>query len=224
MKIKIVGLTGQTGSGKSEVAKILTAKGIDVIDCDKLSHSISDTDKSCLCDLALEFSIAILNADGTLNRKKLGSIVFGDEGKLRRLNDIIFPYIKAKIASLIKDMDKKGKPIVILDAPTLFESGLNKDCDFIISVTAPLEERVSRIIVRDHLTDSEARQRIASQHDEEFFKNNSDAVIENYGSLSELREEAENAVEKMCNTFSRLLKAQEEKKAEEHKKADSSEE
>ncbi len=209
MKIKIVGLTGQTGSGKSEVAGLLTSEGIDVIDCDKISHLVTDTEKSCLCDLALEFSISILNLDGTLNRKKLSSIVFGDSEKLKKLNEIIFPYIKAEIASRIKKLDKNGKPLVILDAPTLFESGLNKDCDFIISVVAPLEERISRIVVRDHLTDDEARKRIASQHDEEFFISNTDAVIRNDGSLSHLEEETAKAVEKMCMTFSRLLKNEE---------------
>lgn len=216
MKIKIVGLTGQTGSGKSEVAKLLVSQGIDVIDCDKISHNVSDTEKSCLCDLALEFSISILNLDGTLNRKKLASIVFGDKAKLKRLNEIIFPYIKAEIASEIKKLDKKGKPLVILDAPTLFESGLNKDCDFIISVVAPLEERISRIVVRDHLTDEEARKRISSQHDEEFFISNTDAVIENKGSLSDLKESTAKAVEKMCITFSQLLKGEEKQKANEN--------
>ena len=201
-RIKVVGLTGQTGSGKTEVSRFISLQNIDVINCDQLAHNVADNEKNCLCDLALEFSISILNPDGTLNRKKLSSIVFGNETKLKRLNDIIFPYIKKRIYEVIDDLDRKGKHLVILDAPTLFESGLNKDCDFIISVIAPVEIRRNRIVIRDHLTDAQARKRISSQHDDMFFISNSDAVIENSGDLEELKIRALEAIEKMCRTFS----------------------
>lgn len=200
-KVKIVGLTGQTGAGKTEVSKLIVAQKIYVIDCDKVAHDVVEQEKSCLADLALEFSIRILNPEGTLNRKKLASIVFGDSEKLKKLNEIIFPYIKTRIYESIKEMDKRKVPLMVLDAPTLFESGLNEDCDFIISVTAPVEMRRSRIIIRDRLTDTEARKRISSQHDDDFFKENSDAVIENVGDIDDLKINTLIAIEKMCNAF-----------------------
>ena len=90
--IKIIGLTGQTGAGKSTVSKTLSSRGIPVIDCDLVAREVVDNEKELLADLAIEYGIGILNQDGTLNRRKLGSIVFADREKLDKLNEIIFPY------------------------------------------------------------------------------------------------------------------------------------
>ena len=177
--IKIIGLTGQTGAGKSSVSRIIRSQGIEVIDCDQVSRDVVAGQKPLLLDLALEFSIAILNADGTLNRKKLGGIVFNNKEKLSRLNEIIFPYILYEIDERIKDMAKKGMPLVVLDAPTLFESGANRICDYIISVIAPKALRLNRIMIRDHLSDDEARRRMAAQPDDEFYTSRSQYVIIN---------------------------------------------
>ena len=107
--IKVVGLTGQTGAGKSSVSKIIRAQGIEVIDCDLVSREVVANEKRCVADLALEFSITILNMDGTLNRKRLGSIVFGDKSKLDKLNEIIFPYIKEYIYRRIDEQNKRER-------------------------------------------------------------------------------------------------------------------
>ena len=184
--IKVVGLTGQTGAGKSTVCKIIVSQGIRVIDCDAVCRQVVDEEQGCLADIALEFSIGVLNADGTLNRRKLGSIVFNDRQRLNRLNSIIFPYILKNIEKKIDALDKDGVPIVVLDAPTLFESGANRMCDTIISVIAPEDERLNRIVIRDHLTDDEARSRIASQHPDSFYTSRSEWVIRNDSDASEL--------------------------------------
>ena len=102
--IHVVGLTGQTGAGKSTVSSLFRARGIKVIDCDQVSRDVVSGEKSCLADLALEFSIAILNMDGTLNRKKLASIVFGNPQKLSKLNELIFPHIRAEINRRVKEL------------------------------------------------------------------------------------------------------------------------
>ncbi|MBR6735755.1 MAG: dephospho-CoA kinase [Oscillospiraceae bacterium] len=177
--IRIIGLTGQTGAGKSTVSKTLSSRGITVIDCDLVAREVVDKEKELLADLAIEYGIGILNQDGTLNRRKLGSIVFADREKLDRLNEIIFPYITKNIVGKVNSLRKRGVPMVVLDAPTLFESGIDKECDDIISVIAPEELRLNRIMVRDHLSDTEARNRIASQHDDAFFIENSSHVIVN---------------------------------------------
>jgi len=185
-KIKIVGLTGQTGAGKSSVSKIIRSQGVEVIDCDLISREVVAKEKRCVADLALEFSISILNIDGTLNRKKLGSIVFSDKQKLQKLNEIIFPYIKEYVLKRVDELEKAGVKLVVLDAPTLFESGLDADCDSVVSVIAPVVQRQNRIVIRDHLSDEEARNRIDSQHNDEYYTSRSQLVIVNDSDTHEL--------------------------------------
>ena len=185
-KIKVVGLTGQTGAGKSSVSKIIRSQGVEVIDCDLISREVVAKEKRCVADLALEFSISILNIDGTLNCKKLGSIVFSDKQKLQRLNEIIFPYIKEYVFNRIDELEKMQVKLVVLDAPTLFESGLDADCDSVVSVIAPVVQRQNRIVIRDHLSDVEARNRIDSQHNDEYYTSRSQLVIVNDGDTHEL--------------------------------------
>ncbi len=180
-EIHVVGLTGQTGAGKSTVSRLFRARGIEVIDCDQVSRDVVANEKRCLADLALEFSIAILNMDGTLNRKKLAALVFGNPQKLSKLNELIFPHIRTEINERIAALQKQGAELVVLDAPTLFESGADADCELVISVLALEAQRLNRIVVRDHLTDEEARRRIASQHDDAFYASRSQLVIMNDG-------------------------------------------
>lgn len=188
--IKIIGLTGQTGAGKSSVSRVFSSSGLPVIDCDLVAREVVDSEKELLADIALEYGIGILNEDGTLNRKRLGSIVFADRAKLDRLNDIIFPYIRRSIMQKVTSYRKRKAPVVVLDAPTLFESGIDSECDDIVSVVAPEEIRLNRIMVRDHLSDTDARNRIASQHSESFFIEHSSHVIVNDSDLNHLRFEA----------------------------------
>lgn len=185
-QICVIGLTGQTGAGKSSVSKIIRSQGIVVIDCDKISREVVASEKGCLADLALEFSILILNMDGSLNRKKLAEIVFGNPKKLERLNALIFPYIRSYLNDRLTQLEAQGERLVVLDAPTLFESGIDADCDSVISVIAPEALRLNRIVVRDHLTDEEARRRIAAQHNDAYYTSRSQIVIVNDKDLQEL--------------------------------------
>ena len=186
-QIKVIGLTGQTGAGKSTVSALLRGRGIPVIDADEVSREVVAGGGSCLADLALAFSISILHADGTLNRRRLASMVFGDAKKLAKLNSIIFPYIREKIGEKIEALDRQGERMVLLDAPTLFESGADAICDKIVVVTAPERLRLDRIMIRDRLTDEEARKRMSAQQDDAFYTSRADYVIKNAGEESELR-------------------------------------
>lgn len=185
-KIFVVGLTGQTGAGKSLVSKIVRSQGVEVIDCDLVSRDVVAGEKQCLADLALEFSITILNVDGTLNRKRLAGMVFGDPERLARLNELIFPYILAEVDRRVRSLEKQGVELVLLDAPTLFESGADSTCDMVVSVIAPEALRLNRIVVRDHLSDDEARRRIASQFGDQFYASRSQVVITNDGAPEDL--------------------------------------
>ena len=186
--MKVIGLTGQTGAGKTSVSEVIRSRGIPVIDADQVSRDVVAKQKECVADLALAFSITILNADGTLNRKRLASIVFCDPAQLRRLNTIIFPYIVREVNERVEALRKTGRhEMAVLDAPTLFESGCDSICDKVVSVIANETERLNRIVIRDRLTDEEARNRIASQQPDDFYVSRSQYVIENNGRADEIR-------------------------------------
>ena len=182
----VIGLTGQTGAGKYTVGESLLRRGAAWVDADLIAHDVADNEKVCLADLALEFTIDILNVDGTLNRKKLADIVFHDKAKLRRLNEIIFPYIIRAIEAELARLRAEGHHYIVLDAPTLFESGCDRYCDVIISVVADEQLRLQRILGRDGLTHEEAEARIQAQHRESYYVRRSDFVIENNDTVDTL--------------------------------------
>jgi dephospho-CoA kinase len=187
MATKIVGLTGQTGAGKSLVSTMLTDRGYRVIDCDAVARQVVEKGKGCLLDLTIEFGTEILLPDGTLNRKALGAIVFSDKRKLKRLGQITYPYIQEEIFRLTESYRQSGEAVVFLNAPTLIESGTDTYCDKIISVIASPEERFLRIVRRDNLTTEEAERRMNAQQEDEFYTSRSDFVIRNDGDMTDLR-------------------------------------
>lgn len=184
----VVGLTGQSGAGKSLVCNLLLNRGLRVVDADVVARKVVDKGKDCLVELVMEFGVDILRQDSTLNRKKLAKIVFGNEEKLETLNRIIFPHIIGEINRRIEDMMNAGAQAVFLDAPTLFESGYDKQCDKIVCVVAPDWLRLQRIVGRDKISEEDSRARMDSQLSEAFFISHADYVIENIGDLASLRE------------------------------------
>ncbi len=182
-EVMIVGLTGQTGAGKSTVSRVFSENGYVVIDADHISRVVVEKGTDCLRELVEIFGREILNPDETLNRKALAGIVFTDKTKLEMLNSIIYPYITTEILSRIKQYSNKGNRLILLDAPTLFESHSDDFCEIIISVTANPEIRKKRIIERDGITAEQAQNRMDSQLDTEYFIAHSDYIIENNGSF-----------------------------------------
>lgn len=179
----IVGLTGQTGAGKSTVSKVFAEKGFAVINADYVARIIVEKGKPALKEITDVFGLSVINPDGTLNRKKLGSIVFSDNEKLQLLNNIMYPAITTEIKKQIEYYNGQGKKFILLDAPTLFESNADKLCDIIISVIADYDIRKKRIISRDGITPQQADDRINSQHSQDFFIRNSDYYIKNNDSI-----------------------------------------
>lgn len=182
----VIGLTGQTGAGKTMLSDSLRARGVSVIDADVIAREVVSGSKSCLGDLALEFGCSIIDHNGELNRRRLSRIVFGDKRKLRRLNAITFPHIVDSISDALAACRRAGTPLVVLDAPTLYEAGCDKMCSFVVAVIAPEEERKRRIMQRDGLSEEEALARIHSQHDDAFFKERAAFIIENAGDPSRM--------------------------------------
>lgn len=182
----IVGLTGQTGAGKTTVSNTLRERGVPVVDADILARDVVNNSKICLGDLVLAFGCDIIDHNGELNRKRLSAVVFGDKAKLKRLNAITFPHIIQRIEEAVSGYRAQNVPLLVLDAPTLYEAGADRMCGSVIAVIAPQEERLHRIMQRDGLSDQEALARIRAQHTDEFFHAHADFVVENTGTVQDL--------------------------------------
>ena len=183
MRSYILGLTGQSGAGKTTVCKTFEMCGFYIIDADLVSRYITDNDKDCLAELKSAFGEEYFE-NGALSRRKLGSLVFAERNELNKLMSITFPYIIDEINSRIEKIEDDN--IAVIDAPTLFESGLNKICDKIVCVISDRNLRLKRIIKRDNISEREAEKRFSSQLSESFFRKNSDFLIENNSSKIDL--------------------------------------
>lgn len=181
-----------SGAGKSTVCSSLCKRFDDVINCDEVARLVA-ANPVFLNEITERFSGDVINTDGTLNRAKTARLIFSDNNKRVLYNQIIFPYITFEI---IKRIKLSGKT-VILDAPTLFESGLDILCTKIISVTADFDVCVERISKRDSISIESARARLKSQHDFDFFKEHSDYTIVNNGTQEELERNADEVIKKI---------------------------
>jgi len=179
--MKIVGVTGPSGSGKSELCKLFENKSIPYINTDNIYHQLLIPPSDCLDELVLAFGDDILHEDKTLNRKKLAVIVFTNKDSLAKLNKITHKHIIKKTKEILKAYEANGKRIVVVDAPLLFESGFDSECDITISVLADKNIRKSRIIARDNLSEAEAEKRINAQYTDDFYKGKSNYTIYNNG-------------------------------------------
>ena len=146
-----IGLTGPSGAGKGVIASLLAAYGVPSIDTDKVYHSLLIPPSACLDELVGRFGSEILHPDGTLDRKALAALVFaeGHEQDLADLNTITHRHILDEVRVRLRRFDAEGIPAVLVDAPQLFESGFDAECGFILSVLAPYEVRLARIMARD---------------------------------------------------------------------------
>lgn len=186
----ILGLTGQTGAGKSTAAKSATKLGFYVIDCDSVAHRVLETDE-VKSALTVAFGENILEG-GKINRKKLAAAAFQTSDKTELLNKTVLPFIVKKINALIEN---SGKEYILLDAPTLFESGADKICNKTLGIIADTDIRFRRIIERDNLTELQALSRINAGKPDDFYIEKCDFVITNNGNETEF-----------INNFEKLLK------------------
>lgn len=191
----IIGLTGQTGAGKSTVAKKLTEYGCVHIDADLLARTVISTSATVLDNLKKEFGADIFKK-GALDRKTLAKKAFSSFANTEKLNSITHPAVTEAIEKIIESQRKNGAKAVIIDAIALFESGEDKLCDFTVAVVAPREERFERIVKRDRLTERQANERINAQKDESFYTENCTFTVRNYGHYS-LEEQLEPIIAKI---------------------------
>ncbi|MFR8104609.1 MAG: dephospho-CoA kinase [Clostridia bacterium] len=185
--MRIIGVTGTSGSGKSEACKILVKKyDAELIDADKIAKKLSKRGTVYFNSIVESFGSGIVNKTGELNRKKLANIIYQDEKKREELNKLTFLYVVDEIKKII---NKTKKKIIIVDAPLLFESKLDQICDFVISIIANEKVKIERICKRDGITKKEAESRLKAQAPNKFFIENSDYVIYNNNGVDELKEQ-----------------------------------
>lgn len=179
--MKVIGLCGGSGSGKGIVSTLFGTYGIFSIDTDAVYHDLISHTSDLTIELTDAFGASILSS-GKVDRKALSSIVFsGDNSreKLDLLNKITHKHILDEVRDRLLEYKSEGARYVIVDAPLLFESGFDKECDIIISVIADKDTRISRIMERDGISYEAAERRLMSQIDDKWLSQNSDFTIEN---------------------------------------------
>lgn len=179
-----VGLTGGIGAGKSEVSRLLASYGAVIVDADKIAREVVEPGTPGLAAVVEEFGEDVLAPDGTLDRPKLGSIVFNDPAKLRALNALVHPLVGARSAEL--EASAGPDAVVVHDVPLLVENGLASLYDLVVVVDATPETQVERLVGRRGMTEDEAKSRMAAQATREQRLAVADLVIHNDGPLDAL--------------------------------------
>ena len=190
---KLIGLTGQSGAGKSTVAEVFAKLGAYVINADMIVAELYNAGSPCLKAVAAEFGQNILKPDGTLDRRKLAQRAFASSERTDDLNRLVHPFVTARLFELLRG----AEGIVVFDAPQLFEADADVICDAVVAVTADKDIRVNRIIKRDSLSEEQAMLRVNAQYGEEYFRARADYIIENNTDEESLRIQAEKVYNKL---------------------------
>jgi dephospho-CoA kinase len=185
--MRVIGLTGGIGSGKSTVSRFLADLGAVIIDADKIGHEVYRPDTGTWRKLVKTFGSGILATDNTIDRKKLGAIVFGDETELKRLNAIIHPQITEIIKKRIADYRRQGVSVVVVDAPVLFEANAKNLVEEVWVVVSNEANVIKRAIARTSLPEEQIRSRIRSQLSNEERIKRAQVVIHNDGTAEDLQ-------------------------------------
>ena len=186
--MKIIGITGPSGSGKGICCEYFRSIGIPCIDTDTVYHDLLLPPSECAKELVLRFGKDILREDQTVDRQKLAAIVFSDDNgrSLEDLNRISHKYVKEKTLTLLNEYRKDQKKAAVVDAPLLFEAEFDAFCDFTIAVLASYEVRLSRIMRRDMLSYEKANARFSAQKTDDFYRAKAKYTLYNNNDVQKL--------------------------------------
>ena len=187
----VIGLAGGTGTGKSEVSRILGQLGAVVLDADKFGHEVYLPNTDGLREVVATFGEDVLLPSGEVDRRALGGKVFGNPEAMAKLNAIAWPRIRQRLVDGIKEQRREGADVVVLDAAVLIEAGWTDLTDEVWVTTAPEAHVIQRLQSRNNLTEEQVRARIGSQMPTEERGKHAHAVVENDGNLEELRGKVE---------------------------------
>ncbi|MCP2035152.1 dephospho-CoA kinase [Planomicrobium sp. HSC-17F08] len=183
----IIGLTGSIASGKSTVSAMLAEMGYPIVDADKVARLVVEPGSETLEKIRELFGEEVILPDGTMDRKKVGELIFNDPASRKKLNDVIHPAIRMEMLRQRGEFLDQGFATVIMDIPLLFESRLQHLVDKVLVVSVTEELQLKRLMERNGLSEKEARARIASQLPMSVKEEGADAVIYNNGSVDETK-------------------------------------
>ncbi|MEC2071708.1 dephospho-CoA kinase [Alkalihalophilus marmarensis] len=191
----LIGLTGGIASGKSTVSNWLSEHGYPIIDADKIARDVVEPGMGAYEGIVGQFGREILFEDGTINRKKLGSIIFKDVKKRSELNQIVHPAVRREMLAQKDRYEAEGHETIIFDIPLLFESNLFHLVDRVMLVYVDKQTQLNRLLERDQAGSEDAKARIASQLPLEDKKSRADYIIDNSGSLEETFQQLKNVIQ-----------------------------
>ncbi len=189
-KLYTVGLTGSTGAGKSEVARVMASRSWAVIDADQISRDVVEVGTPTLAALVERFSADILREDGSLDRKKLASIAFASSEQTDALNAIVHPAVMREIRAQQRRAAREGCTLAVIDAPLLLQAGVDLLCQCTVAVVSTPQLRLQRICERDGLTEEQAKQRMSTQPSDDEYADRVDYVLFNLGDREALHKAA----------------------------------
>lgn len=179
----VIGLTGGIATGKTTVSQYLIQRGLPVIDADQVAREVVEPGTSGLRQITATFGATIIMPSGELDRSALGKLVFSSPVQRHRLDEIMQPLIRERIEQCLREYRRRRVPLVVLDAPLLIEQHYQNLCDYLMVVVTDPQAQLARLMKRNHLTEEQARQRIASQLPLKEKIAQADVVINNNGLL-----------------------------------------
>jgi dephospho-CoA kinase len=199
--VHVFGLTGGFATGKSSVVARLRARGVPVVEADVLAREVVEPETPGLAAVVQAFGSEMLGADGALDRKRLGKLVFGDSEARARLEALLHPLIRALQKTRLADFAARGEPLACYEAPLLVEVGLASELRPLVVVVASEAAQVARAKSRDGLDENATRARLAAQRSLDEKRALADYVIENTGSLAELSGATDRVLDAICEKF-----------------------
>lgn len=193
--MNIIGITGSSGAGKSTICDILEKEyDVKIINADQVAKKLSKKGTKYVDEIAEKFGRNILDETGELKRKKLADIIYRDAKKREMLNQCTFKYICEEIKKQIEK--EKVASTIVIDAPLLFESKLNKICDVVIGIVSQKELQIERIVARDNIDYEHAEKRLMAQQTNHFYIENCDEIVENNNEIAYIEQEIRKVAEK----------------------------
>ena len=193
--MSVYGLTGGIGAGKSTVANMFQESGIPVVSADDVGREVASKGSDGLAEIVRSFGLDVLDSNGELDRRKLGTLIFNDPDRRRKLEAILHPRVRDQSRELFSQLEQAGNQIVVYESALLYETQRHTEMRGVILVTASEEQRIARVRSRDGSEEEAVRQRIKAQMDDEEKRGLADYIIENNGDLQVLRREVDSLIE-----------------------------